>query len=260
MATKHGSRPISFVIGPYRGSRASRVQSVIFPRPAWKRPEVLAWLKRHHFKGTSLEALRGSYRATQHASRDFNRLRTIQTSGHPHPIENPGRSLSPYTIEELTRDPREQGFRDAKAGKAADPPGWYTPTDRGHYAEGYIAGGQGRKGRPTPPARVKGNPRVVRPTPLEERRAVELYQRFHGLKPERIDTVKMQLPRMLMRVGPVPFMYYLAPWKGRMTLFKHTFAKHAQPLLAATHDGRALYLVGGEYDFTRDGIVDRPRS
>jgi hypothetical protein len=30
-------------------------------------------------------------------------------------------------------------------------------------------------------------------------------------------------------------------------------------MLAASHNGRALYLVGGDYDFTGDGIVDRAR-
>ena len=258
------ARAISFVIGPPRGSRASRVQSVIFPRPTWSRAEAVAWLKRHQLKASPVETLRGSYRAAQRPAGDFTRLRTIETSGHPHPLKNPRRYLSPFTIEQLTRDPREQGFADAKAHKPSSPPGWYTPTERGQYAEGYIAGGQGRKGRPTPAARLKPtrrNPRakVVRPTPLEERAAVQLFQRFHGMRPKRINTVRVQLPRALMQVGPVPFMYYLAPWKGRETLFKHTFAKHARPMLAATHDGRALYLVGGDYDFTKDGIVDRPR-
>src|SRR5205823_1621379 len=56
---------------------------------------------------------------------------------------------------ELTRDPREQGFMDAKAGNRSEPHPWYSPTERGQYAEGYIAGGQGRKGRSTPPARLK---------------------------------------------------------------------------------------------------------
>ena len=238
------------------------MQSVVFPRPAWKRADVFAWLERHKLKSSPLETLRGSFRATQRRARDFTRLRTIQTSGHPRPLKNPRHPrafLSDYTIAELTRDPREQGFRDAKAGKASSPHPWYTPTERGQYAEGYIAGGQGRKGRPTPPSRMTRNPRRVRATPLEERQATQLYQRFHGQAPKRIGHVRVQLPRMLMRVGPVPFMYYLAPWKGKETLFKHTFAKHARPILAATHNGRALYLVGGSYDFTRDGIVDRPR-
>lgn len=259
MATRDRSRPIAFVIGPLRGRRAGSVQSIIFPRPAWTRAEAAAWLKRNRFKAAPLETLRGSHRASQRAAGEFSRLRTIQTSGHPHPVKNP-RSLSPYTVEKLTRDPREQGFRDAQAGEPSEPPPWYTPTERGHYAEGYIAGGQGRKGRPTPPARLKKNPRVVRPTERELRQAVKLFQRFHGQEPKKIGMARVQLPRALMRVGPLPYLFYIAPWKGRETLFKHTFARHARPLLCASHDGRALFIVGGGYDFTRDGIVDRPKG
>ena len=56
-------------------------------------------------------------------------------------------------------------------------------------------------------------------------------------------------------------LYYLTTHKGgKEILYKHTFARHARPILAASHNGRALYLLGGQYDFTRDGIVDRAPS
>jgi hypothetical protein len=254
------ARPIAFTVGPPRGKRAAVVQAVGFDRSAWKRHEVVAWLKRHKFKSAPLEALRGSYRATQRPARDFTRLRIIATTGHPQPLKNPTRE--PYDVEELTRDPREQGFRDAKAGKPSHPPGWYTPTERGHYAEGYIAGGQGRKGRPAPPSRLKKNPRIGKlVVPAKEyRQAIQLYQKFREAPPRKVGTMQLQMPRMLVRIGPIPWLYYLTTHRdGKEILYKHTFAKHARPILCASHNGRSLYLVGGRYDFTGDGIVDRPR-
>lgn len=259
-------RPISFIIGPPRGKARSAVQSVVFPRAAWKRAEAVSWLKRKRFKSAPLEAVRGSFRATQHDARGFRRLRTVHTSGHPHPLKNP-KGYDPF--EALMRDPREQGMIDAREGKPSSPHPWYTPTERGQYAEGYIAGGQGRKGRPAPAERLsqhlKGqhkNPRVGRLVVPERayHQAIRLFQRFRERDPKLIATMRIELPRMLVQIGPVPFMYYLTTHRsGKEILYKHTFARHARPILAASHDGRALFLLGGKYDFTGDGIVDRPR-
>jgi len=263
-AVSEKARPISFTVGALRGRRRrSAIQAVIFTRQHWNRAAAVAWLKRNGFKASPLATFRGGLRASQHSAGRFARLRTIHTSGHPRPLKNPIGSGA--WEEELTRDPREQGFMDAKAGKVSAPHPWYTPTERGHYAEGYIAGGQGRRGRPTPPARLKKNPRPAPPRKLvvlqrEYRQAIELYQKFREARPQRIATMRVQMPRMLVRIGPVPWLYYLTTHKGgKEILYKHTFAKHARPFLASSHNGRALYLLGGEYDFTRDGIVDRPR-
>jgi hypothetical protein len=37
----------------------------------------------------------------------------------------------------------------------------------------------------------------------------------------------------------------------------HRFKKKSRPLLAASHDGTQLYILGGEYAFTDAGIIDR---
>jgi hypothetical protein len=43
---------------------------------------------------------------------------------------------------------------------------------------------------------------------------------------------------------------------GREEHYKHAFRKQSRPLLAARHDGKRIYIVGGRYRFTESGIND----
>jgi hypothetical protein len=38
--------------------------------------------------------------------------------------------------------------------------------------------------------------------------------------------------------------------------YRHAFRKSSRPLIAARHDGKRIYIVGGRYRFTERGIVD----
>lgn len=106
---------------------------------------------------------------------------------------------------------------------------------------------------------VKAGPHKLVVPEREYQQAITLYRKFREKAPERITVYRLKMPRMLMAIGSVPFLYYYTTHKGgRQILYEHKFAAHARPTLASSHDGKALYLVGGEYDFTRDGIVDRP--
>ena len=60
-----------------------------------------------------------------------------------------------------------------------------------------------------------------------------------------------------MLVGELDAVLYTTRRDGRLERYIHEFAKKSRPLLAASHDGKQLVLLGGAYDFTEAGIVDR---
>lgn len=98
--------------------------------------------------------------------------------------------------------------------------------------------------------------------------AIRRYQRFSGHRGEvvaRLDAAKVRgvLTRgkktVLIAVGSLDFVGYTTKRDGRIESYIHRFAKHARPLLATSHDGRHLYILGGGYTFTERGIVDRSK-
>jgi hypothetical protein len=43
---------------------------------------------------------------------------------------------------------------------------------------------------------------------------------------------------------------------GKTERYRHSFRKESRPLLAARHDGKRIFIVGGRYRFTDRGITD----
>lgn len=43
---------------------------------------------------------------------------------------------------------------------------------------------------------------------------------------------------------------------GEVEKYIHRFKKSARPILAASHDGKQLVLIGGDFVFTECGITD----
>jgi len=62
---------------------------------------------------------------------------------------------------------------------------------------------------------------------------------------------------VLIAIGTLDFVGYTTKREGRTESYIHRFSSHARPLLATSHDGRHLYVLGGDYKFTARGIVDR---
>jgi hypothetical protein len=91
-----------------------------------------------------------------------------------------------------------------------------------------------------------------------ERAAAKLLQDFTGHAPRRARQVAVPGdPGAGLAVGPVLLIGYETTRDGKREKYVHEFRRGARPLLAASHDGRALYLLGGAYRFTERGIVDR---
>lgn len=88
--------------------------------------------------------------------------------------------------------------------------------------------------------------------------AKKLYKDFSGHTPDKVVEVDLPpVPKEGLQIGFVTAIVYLTKRDGRDEQYIHRFAKNARPLLAVTHDGRQLLLLGGAYNFTARGIEDK---
>lgn len=88
--------------------------------------------------------------------------------------------------------------------------------------------------------------------------AKRLYERFTGHEGEVVATVDKQLmPDVLMVIGELDFVGYTTVRDGNTESYIHKFKKKSRPLLCSSPDGKQLYMLGGAYDFTERGIVDK---
>lgn len=83
----------------------------------------------------------------------------------------------------------------------------------------------------------------------------------HKDKKPRIKTVSIpKTAAVQIGIGKVlAIEYTLVDEKGkpiRGQAFRHEFTGRSQPMLTASHDGKQLYFVGGQYRFKTDGIND----
>lgn len=90
------------------------------------------------------------------------------------------------------------------------------------------------------------------------RKAAQLYEDFSGHEAEEIGTVKIsENPKVAIAVGEIEAIIYNTVRDGVKERYIHKFKASARPLFCVSFDGKQLLLVGGEYDFTERGIVDR---
>lgn len=88
--------------------------------------------------------------------------------------------------------------------------------------------------------------------------AAHLYEKFSGHAPRYLTSVRApKVSRVLLQIGPCAGILYRARRDGSVKTFLHQFDRKSAPLLCSSSDGKQLYLLGGAYDFTEDGIVDR---
>ena len=116
---------------------------------------------------------------------------------------------------------------------------------------------------PLPSERRKQvKPRAKNPVPpsknVQIKRASELYENFSGHEAEIVETlVKPIYPDVLVEIGDVDGILYTTTRDNQVEKYIHKFHKDAKPLFCASPDGAQLFFIGGEYDFTERGIVDR---
>ena len=113
--------------------------------------------------------------------------------------------------------------------------------------------------------RTRRNPAPRRSRTLEQ--AGELFEEFTGHQArvgDRLDASRaLGLPiRQGAKIPLVAFaelteVRYRTIRDGREEFYRHPFRASSRPLLAARHDGKRIYIVGGRYRFTDRGIVDQ---
>lgn len=94
----------------------------------------------------------------------------------------------------------------------------------------------------------------------EVSRAAKLFENFTGEKADREQKIQLPPPpKTALAIGPVLLIGYSTIRDGKRENYIHRFSSHARPLLAASSDGRSVFMLGGAYTFTDRGIVDAKR-
>ncbi len=88
-------------------------------------------------------------------------------------------------------------------------------------------------------------------------KAIDLFRRFRGDDPEYIDRMTLPTTDVAMLIGHCDGVLYTTVRDGVTEKYIHKFTGKSRPLLIASWDGKQLYLLGGAYNFTDEGIVDR---
>ena len=111
-------------------------------------------------------------------------------------------------------------------------------------------------------AEATGDKRGKNPVPpskhVQMRDAADLYKRFTGHDAlDEVSIDKPVLPDVMLVVGDIDGVMYTTVRDGVEEKYVHQFKKKCRPLFCVSHDGKTLYMLGGSYDFTERGIVDR---
>lgn len=86
--------------------------------------------------------------------------------------------------------------------------------------------------------------------------ASSLYHEFSGHQADHVDEIRVDFPDVALLIGECDGILYTTVRDGRTEKYVHHFKKKSRPLLAASHDGTQLLLLGGAYQFTDRGIED----
>lgn len=171
------------------------------------------------------------------------------------------RNLSADTVNRMRQffarhavDKRAAGFRYGERGFPS----------AGRIAWDLWGGDAGRKWAMSKRIKALGGDTRARNPIRRERKvkaAARLFENFTGHEARYVERVLIDVPQVLLLVGECDGVLYSCVRDGRPERYIHQFRKQSRPLLCSNETGSALYLVGGEYNFTSRGIVDRkPRK
>jgi len=104
--------------------------------------------------------------------------------------------------------------------------------------------------------------RAQNPVPASKkvqlRNASKLYEDFTGHDADEYELVdKPVIPDVMLLVGDIDFIGYTTVRDGKTEKYIHRFKKNCRPHFTVSHDGKQLFMLGGSYDFTELGIVDK---
>lgn len=99
----------------------------------------------------------------------------------------------------------------------------------------------------------------VQPSRLAQlRKGSELFADFTGHESRYIDEIpKPTIPDVLVKIGHIDGVMYTTRRDGKTEKYIHKFKSIARPIFAVSEDGRMIFLIGGRYQFTERGIIDK---
>ena len=109
--------------------------------------------------------------------------------------------------------------------------------------------------RSTLPRGFKRNPAPRHDAEIEA--AAKLQESFSGHDPENVTSVRVSDAKVFTPVGKLAGVLYDTTRDGKREKYIHKFRRKSRPLLATSHDGTELRIVGGRFHFTEAGIVDK---
>lgn len=123
-----------------------------------------------------------------------------------------------------------------------------------NYRKSNPCGCEGRAPNPVPESsRSKRHNRDARIAA-----ASRIYTEFTGHDAsEVIEIDKPDFPDTLAVIGDIDGILYTTVRDGITEKYIHKFKKNCRPLFCVSPDGKQLFMLGGSYDFTERGIVDR---
>lgn len=111
-----------------------------------------------------------------------------------------------------------------------------------------------------PKRRAKGKRKRNPATPAHSaalQQARDKFRDFTGHTPKVVSRVNKRATKVALEIGDLDFVGYTTTRDGKREKYIHKFRKASKPRLAASHDGKQLEIVGGQYEFTEAGIEDR---
>jgi hypothetical protein len=90
-----------------------------------------------------------------------------------------------------------------------------------------------------------------------EKQGISLFKRFTGHDVEWESDIELpDAPPIMIQIGKIDGILYTTRRDGKKERYIHEFHRGSEPIFAVTPDGKMIYLIGGNYDFTERGIVD----
>lgn len=130
-------------------------------------------------------------------------------------------------------------------------PQYLTYPGSGRTRNGYTQNG-------APIKKLKRNP-SRRKSKNTLKKAAKLIQDFSGHKAKVLGSVPApKIPKTAIAIGELLGVAYRTKRDGVVENYFHKFNRRkSRPLLVVSPDGKQLIIVGGQYNFTERGIVDR---
>jgi len=90
----------------------------------------------------------------------------------------------------------------------------------------------------------------------QQEEVIKLFRNFREREPGRVKHVELDIPKSLMVMGTLDMIGYRTSHGRRSVVYTHDFQPGSRPMLCAGPEDNQLFIIGGRYRVTEQGIVD----